>query len=92
MRILRKPELQERYPRADSTIDLDVKNGVLTTPVALGKRCVGWPEHEADAIIAARISGATEDEVRELVRRLMAKRQALRKSVLSAAVVEAVAA
>jgi prophage regulatory protein len=42
--------------------------------IALGIRSVGWPAHELDAIAAARISGKSEDEIRAIVRDLIAAR------------------
>lgn len=75
LRILRMPDLRTRYPRGRSTVYVDILRGVLPPPVVLGPRCSGWPEHEIDAIIAARISGATDDEVRRLVADILVARR-----------------
>ena len=58
-----------------------VRDGVLTKPVKIGERAVGWPEHEVDAINAARIAGKSKAEIRELVQRLHAKRVELLTAV-----------
>ena len=36
---------------------------------------VGWPESEIDAVIAARIRGASESDLRDLVANLQAARK-----------------
>jgi prophage regulatory protein len=42
--------------------------------VKLGERTAGWPEHETEAINAARLTGKTPDEIRALVKGLEARR------------------
>ena len=44
-------------------------------PVAIGARAVGWPANEVDAVVAARISGKSESEIRALVKTLEAARK-----------------
>ena len=73
--LLRMQQLRARYPRGRSTIYMDIAAGLMTPPVALGARCVGWPAREVDQIIAARVAGATDDQIRELVARLIAERR-----------------
>ena len=51
------------------------KQGLLTRPVKIGPRASAWPSEEVQAIMRARIAGKTDDEIRDLVRRLMAARQ-----------------
>jgi prophage regulatory protein len=63
-----------RYPRGRSTIYRDMGVGLLTPAVRLGPRCVGWPSHEIDQIISARTAGASDDDIRLLVARLIAER------------------
>jgi prophage regulatory protein len=54
-----------------------IREGLFTKSVKIGERAVGWPESEVDAINAARISGKTETEIKELVQRLHLKRTEL---------------
>jgi prophage regulatory protein len=63
-----------RMGRKRSTLYVDIRDGLLTPQVAIGSRAVGWPDYEIDALIEARIAGATEDEIRELVKKLVADR------------------
>lgn len=74
--ILRLREVRARYPRSRSSIYRDIATGTMTPPVSIGRRCAAWPAREVDAIIAARIAGATEDDIRALVAQLVADRGA----------------
>lgn len=75
--ILRLPEVTARTGRKRSSLFLDIKAGVFPHPVSLGARAVGWPEHEVQAVIAARIAGKSETEIRALVASLEAQRGSL---------------
>lgn len=76
LRMLRLPAVKDRTGHGRSTIYSQVKFGSFPPPVALGKRAVGWCEAEVDAVLAARIAGATEAEIRTLVRDLVRRRTA----------------
>lgn len=73
--IYRKPALKGILNIADSTIYLHVSQGLITRAVQIGPRAVGWPSHEIDAIISARIAGKSEAEIKALVVNLTAARQ-----------------
>ncbi len=60
--------------RSNASVYNGVRNGTLTTGVAIGQRSRGWPDYEVKAIAAARIAGKSDDEIRELVLVLHAKR------------------
>ena len=70
----RSVELQSGYPR--STLYLRISQGLWTRAVKIGPRAVGWPADEVSALNAARISGQSDAEIRALVARLEAARQA----------------
>jgi len=53
-----------------STLYLRISQGLWTKPIRLGARSVGWPANEVAALNAARISGKSNDEIRDLVTRL----------------------
>lgn len=75
MSILRMQEVKaETGHRSHASIYTAIKEGLFTKPVAIGQRAVGWPSSEVKAINAARIAGQGEDEIKELVERLHAKR------------------
>lgn len=73
--IHRLPAVQQKTGLSRSTIYLRVSEGLWTKPVSLGGRAIGWPDDETDTLIAARIAGKTDDEIRELVKALHAARQ-----------------
>ena len=61
-----------------------IRVGLWTQPVKIGERSSGWPDDEVQAINAARIAGASDEQIRELVKQLHAKR-AEKLAVLMAA-------
>ena len=78
MSILRMPAVKaETGHRSHASIYNAIKAGLFTTGVAIGQRSVGWPSSEVQAINAARIAGKSDDEIRELVKRLHGKRAEL---------------
>lgn len=78
MSILRMPAVKaETGHRSHASIYNAIKAGLFTKPVPIGQRSVGWPDFEVKAINTARISGKSENEIRELVERLHAKRMEL---------------
>ena len=75
MPILRMPDTKAETGYAShASIYANIKAGTFTNPVKIGQRSVGWPSEEVKVINAARIAGQTDDELRELVKRLHAKR------------------
>jgi prophage regulatory protein len=73
--ILRLPAIKSSTGLSRSTICLRIAQGLLTKPISLGGRAVGWPAHEVAALNAARIAGRSNDEVRDLVEKLEAARR-----------------
>ena len=68
MKMLRLKEVQaQRGRNSRSSVYAAVRDGLLTKSVPLGKRAVGWPDYEIEAICAAMIAGQTDHEVRALV-------------------------
>ena len=65
--ILRLPAIKARTGFSRSTVYLRISQGLWTKQVSLGPRAVGWPDYECDSLTAARISGKTDAEIRELV-------------------------
>jgi prophage regulatory protein len=74
--ILRLPAVLRARGRSRSSHYLDVKHGLFTSPVPIGARAVGWPEHEVAALNAARIAGKDDKEIQALVTKLEAARKA----------------
>jgi prophage regulatory protein len=78
MFILRLREVKRRRGfSADASVYNEIRAGLFTTGVSISQRSKGWPDYEVDAINAARIAGKTDDQIRELVKVLHAKRTEL---------------
>jgi prophage regulatory protein len=73
--ILRLPAVKASTGLSRSTIYLRIAQGVFPRPVSLGGRAVGWPASEVAALNAARISGKSNSEIRDLVLTLEAARK-----------------
>lgn len=74
IRFERLHEVMRGDGKSRSTVYADVARGTFPRPVRIGVRAVGWPVHETEAVRAARLRGASEDELRALVARLHAQR------------------
>ena len=60
--------------RSKTSIYNAVQAGLLTRPVAIGLRTVGWPDFEVEAVNTARIAGQPESAIRALVDKLHTQR------------------
>lgn len=80
--MLRYPDVGARMGRCRTSLYMDVKAGLLPPGVRIGHRVVTWPSSEIDAVLAARIAGQSDADIRALVKRLVANRRtALAQSV-----------
>lgn len=73
--IVRKPQVLNQRAHSSSSHYRDIQNGLFTKPVNLGERAVGWPIREVNILTAAQVAGLSEDEIRNLVVELHAKRK-----------------
>jgi prophage regulatory protein len=76
-RLLRMPDTRAVTGLGRSTVYRLVSQGLFPPPVKLGPRSVAWPAGEVEAINAARIAAKSDDDIRLLVKRLMAARKTL---------------
>jgi predicted DNA-binding transcriptional regulator AlpA len=83
-KFLRQPQVAELMGARDTWISTAVKDGLLTPPVQLSARHNVWPQHEIGIINAARISSKSPDEIRELVKQLVAERAKILPACLAA--------
>jgi prophage regulatory protein len=75
-RIMRSPEVIQISGMPRSTRVLHISKGLWPRPISLGGRTVGWISTEVDAVLAARVAGKSDDEIRQLVKNLEAQRTA----------------
>ena len=74
--ILRTPAVLSRTGRKRSSYYGDIKAGLFVKPILIGLRATGTPDHEVDPLIAARIAGKSDEEIRALVVKLELARKA----------------
>jgi prophage regulatory protein len=60
--------------KSRTSIHQNVLAGVITKPINVSARAVGWPDYEIEAIVKARIAGKSDDELRALVEQLHTQR------------------
>jgi len=70
--ILRLPAAKSESGLSRSTIYLRISQRLWTKPVQISAQAVGWPSDEVAALNAACIAGKTDDEIRDLVAKLVA--------------------
>ena len=75
--LLRRRDVSARTGEPRSTLYDRIASGEMVPPVRLGAQSSAWPKYEVDTIVAARIAGRSRDEIRALVRQLVADRATL---------------
>lgn len=73
--LLRLPSVTKTTGLNRANIYRQIKKGLLTRPVQISQRAVAWPESEIAAINAAKIRGASDSEIKELVAALVEARK-----------------
>jgi prophage regulatory protein len=82
--LLRLDTVISRRGRSRPQLYIDIKRGTMTPPVRLGEKLSAWPSHEVDALNRAEIGGATQDELRVLVKHLVEQRRQMRPAQTAA--------
>lgn len=77
LRIERKQDVLDKMRFSRSTLYLRIQQGLFVPPVSLGRRAVGWLEHETDLILRGLVSGKSELEIKELVQAVVDSRASL---------------
>lgn len=75
--LLRTPDVCAVTGMARPTLYEAMAKGLFPRPIKLGEKSSAWPASECNAVLAARIRGATEDEIRALVVELTEARKRL---------------
>jgi prophage regulatory protein len=84
IRFLRSDQAAEVFGCSTPTLYKLSRSGHVTRPIrAAGARVSGWPEHEIRQLCAARISGASRDDVLALVSAFHELRPSLFSNALS---------
>lgn len=72
--IIRKPAVLKRLSISKSTLQNWINEGKFPKPIPLGARAVGFIEADVDQVLETLISGASEDSVKYLVRKINMQR------------------
>lgn len=83
-RLIKKPEVLDIFAISKSTLHVQINNGLIPPPISLGERAVAFVTHEIKTVLAAKIAGRSNDEIRQLVSRLVSSRQDLYSSEVQA--------
>jgi len=81
---IRLKKVEDRTGLKKSMVYSLISNGEFPKPIKIGERAVAWIESEVDVINAARMAEKSADEIRVLVKSLMAKRQQTANEILAA--------
>ena len=74
--LIRRPEVLTITARSKSALQLDEKSKLFCPAISIGDRAVAYIKHEVEAIIQARIEGKSKEQIKALVKELVAKRTA----------------
>ncbi len=74
LKIIRREDVINRLGMKKTWLADNVASGLIPPPISLGSRAVGWPDHEINAVIAARAAHKSDEEVRDLVIALIEQR------------------
>jgi hypothetical protein len=72
--LLRWADLDGFYPGKKTKLYLDIKKGLWTPAIRFSHKISVWPAHEVRKLVAARAQGYTKDQLRALVKQLIAER------------------
>lgn len=74
--LLRRAAVEQATGWSRSTIYRYIADGLFTKPVVIGGNRVAWVKSEIEALNQARITGKSDDEIKQLVIELEAARAA----------------
>lgn len=77
LKLIRKAEVLALTCLSKSTLHLKLQGGLLAPSIMIGERAVAFVEYEVLAVVNAQIQGKSKDEIRLLVKELVAQRQHL---------------
>lgn len=72
---LRRSETCRTSGIQKSYLYVQIADGVFPPPIQIGRRAVAWDADEVRAVNVARAAGATNDELKKLVKNLIALRE-----------------
>jgi len=74
-RIVRRPEVLNLLKISRSNLYQKISQGLWPHPIHVSTRSVAWIESENEQVLAAMISGQSQEEIKELVKTLVESRK-----------------
>ena len=78
--LIRAPKVGDLRGYGRSQVYADVARGILPPPIRRSRKMSVWPAFEIEAVNRAEISGASEEEIKALVKQLVEQRKHVRES------------
>jgi prophage regulatory protein len=75
MQLLKMAELSRRYAEPRSTLYWRIGLGTFVPPIKQGPRAAAFILEEVETLLRARAAGASDEEIKALVRKLVADRK-----------------
>lgn len=80
MKLLRLPQVKAKTRKSTAGIYADMQVDLFPKHFKIGSRAVAWLDHEIDEYIVARAKGATQLEIKRLVKELQDRREKITPS------------
>lgn len=77
LQVIRKPQVLNMLGISKSNFHNKINAGLLPKNISLGDKAVGYLKHEFQAVLGAMAAGKNTDEIKALVKLLIAQRQEL---------------
>lgn len=77
--LIRKDKARAVYACGKTLFQQKINEGLVPPPIKLGIRAVAFYEHEVNATLAVTIAGYSNEQIKEFVIELVAKRKDLLK-------------
>ena len=75
LQIVKQPSVLNKFQFSKSTLFTQINAGLMPPSISLGERSKGFILSELDAVLSARVAGQSNDQIKELVKSLVAKRK-----------------
>lgn len=77
MKLIKLPQVLGLTAKSRSTHYHEIKIGLMPPPIKFGVQSVAWVESEILAVNAARISGQSDEQIKQLIKKLVSERKGL---------------
>lgn len=83
LRILRKSEVLDSIGVSNTTLHALINNSLFPPSISLGgSRCIGFLEHEVNAVMIARSANYDNERIKDLVEKLLEQREEVLNELL----------